>query len=247
MIAQTNLQLYQQLREGGIEDSELERVHAAYELGVQLLTGKYRKSHRHFTEHLVGMASLVAAVDGRADMVRAALVHAAYHTGDWGTGGGRPVGESERAAVREVVGVDAEDLIWRYTQVPVGFDEMRAWTEQACREPSPRTVDVLVLLLANFVEELQDEPDDVTPVPRIAMLAQAATAMGVGDVAERLVDLAKTTNALRAPAALGDRSYPRNEVLPRSARPALRLRARRALRRRTWRGFVRRLQRLRNR
>jgi hypothetical protein len=240
VIAQTNVQLYRQLRDAGVADAELTRVHAAYELGVELFSGRYRRPHRPFIEHLVGTASIVAEVDGRPSMVLAALLHAAYPRGDWG---GRAAGTRERDAVRQVVGPEAEALIWQYAQIPSKLETLEQWVEGNRPTPSPVAVDLVVLALANQVEELQDQPEDDLAPPTIQVLVDAAKDWGAGQAAEQLVAISTETAALRIPSALEGPPYPGYVLYPRSTRPLLRLRVRRALRRPTWRGIVRRITR----
>jgi hypothetical protein len=242
VIAQTNVQLYRQLRDAGVADDELARVRAAYELGVELFSGRYRRPHRPFIEHLVGTASIVADVDGRPSMVLAALLHAAYPRGDWG---GRAAGARERDAVRRVVGPEAEALIWQYAQIPSKLDALELWVEGHRHAPSPLAADLVVLALANQVEELQDQPEEDPVPPTIKMLVDAAKDLGADEIGTQIVDISTETASLRLPSALEGPPYPGYVLLPRSARRLLRLRIRRALRRPTWRGIVRRLERSR--
>jgi hypothetical protein len=244
MIAQTNLQLYRQLRDTGIAESELARVRDAYELAVELFSGKYRKSHRAFVEHLVGTASIVADADGRSTMVLAALLHAAYVSGDWKE---IPAGVRARQTVRQVVGTDVEELIWHYSKMAVELEALTSWTDAVRHAPSPLALDLVVLRLANQVEELQDQPEERPCPPTIAVLMEAARSLGAPEVADRLVDIAVGTNSLRIASSVGGPAYPEHVVLPRSARLSLRVRLRRARRHPVARRIFRRLRRLRRR
>ena len=100
--AQTNIQLFEQLRQGGMPEAERARVAAAYDLAARLFTGRFRCSGKTFLAHLVGTASVAARHGGSEPIVSAALLHAAYDQGDFGillrglTAGNR---ESVRRAV----------------------------------------------------------------------------------------------------------------------------------------------------
>ena len=78
-VAQTNLQLYNQLIAAGWSDANLDRTQAAYALAADLFAGQIRSSGKTFLEHLVGTASAVAAVGGRPALVHAALLHATFN------------------------------------------------------------------------------------------------------------------------------------------------------------------------
>jgi hypothetical protein len=75
------------------------------------------------------------------------------------------------------------------------------------------------------------------------VLVDAAKRMGADEIATQIVDISTETASLRLPSSLEGPPYRGYVLLPRSARLVLRLRIRRALRRPTWRGIVRRLER----
>src|SRR5262245_11904038 len=74
-IAQTNLQLYNQLLARGWTTNDLHHARAAYELAADLFSGQYRCSGKPFVAHLVGTASVAAAVGLPSELVLAALLH----------------------------------------------------------------------------------------------------------------------------------------------------------------------------
>jgi Domain of unknown function (DUF6817) len=150
-IAQTNLQLYTQLIAAGWSEVDLDRTRAAYTLATDVFAGQMRSSGKTFVEHLVGTASAVAAVGGRPDLVHAALLHAAYTNGEFGDGR-RDAAESKRAAVRVVIGVEAEELVAGYATLGYSADTIHDWQQRA-RTLSPPEHDLAVLRLANEVDE----------------------------------------------------------------------------------------------
>lgn len=80
MIAQTNLQLYAQLRKAGQTQDALAQVHAAYQFAAARCSPLFRGSGKPFSCHLVGVASLCALLKCSADTLVAALLHASYQT-----------------------------------------------------------------------------------------------------------------------------------------------------------------------
>jgi hypothetical protein len=150
-IAQTNLQLYNQLIAAGWSDADLDRTQAAYALAADLFAGQIRSSCKTFLEHLVGTASAVAAVGGRPALVHAGLLHATYTFGEFGDGE-RNATESKRAAVRAVIGAEAEELVTEYASLGYSAATIQDWQERA-HMLSPREHDLAVLRLANEVDE----------------------------------------------------------------------------------------------
>jgi hypothetical protein len=241
-IAQTNTQLYRQLTDAGFAQPDLVRIRDAYELAAELFTGRFRNSHRPFLAHVVGTASLVAVADGRPTMVAAALVHAAYTRGDWGPGT-PPTSPEAREAVRDRVGTEVEALVHTYAEIPGRHRGEAEWAAGMVRAGSSQALDVIVLRLANDIDELQDQRADREPPRIIPVLADAAVKLGGAEVSGRLMAAFDATRALAVPPALRLEPYPRNILLPRSARVAWRVRVRRAIRRPTLRGIARRLTR----
>ena len=82
-IAQTNLQLYNQLVDQGRSDTDLSRVRNAYELAMTLFSGAYRASGKPFLAHLIGTASILAWLELSTDVVIAGLLHASFEAGDF--------------------------------------------------------------------------------------------------------------------------------------------------------------------
>jgi (p)ppGpp synthase/HD superfamily hydrolase len=149
-FAQTNIQLYNELRECGYAMDELVAVRRAYETAMILHAGDYRRSGRPFVCHLVGTASCVAAAGGPPDLVRAALLHAVFSHRFR-----RTIPERERRFVRRAIGGRAERIVAAYTHLAWN----RAGIERAQREldgldAEPR--DAVVLRLANAVDDCSD-------------------------------------------------------------------------------------------
>ena len=149
--AQTNLRLYRQLHDGGYAPADLLWVRDGYELATALFAGQFRGSGKPFVAHLVGTASILAAVDAPPAVVVAGLVHAAYEQGDFGIARGR----TRRARVRAAIGDPAEALVWRYQTMPwTPADVRRLQADPAALTGTDR--EVALMRLAN---ELDDNLD----------------------------------------------------------------------------------------
>src|SRR5262245_40948208 len=84
--AQTNTALYCQLHERGHSTADLISVQRAYRLSCKLFNGRYRKTERAFICHAVGTASALAQFDCRMELIVAAMLHAAYDSGQFPDG-----------------------------------------------------------------------------------------------------------------------------------------------------------------
>jgi (p)ppGpp synthase/HD superfamily hydrolase len=112
-FAQTNVQLFNQLRSEGYAKQEVFEIWKTYEFGMRLFSGLFLPSGKPFLDHLVGTASILTWLHMPVEMVAAGLIHAAYLHGDFG---GIRVGvtENKRKEVRKAVGEEVEDYVARY-------------------------------------------------------------------------------------------------------------------------------------
>jgi uncharacterized protein DUF6817 len=242
--AQTNVQLYGELADLQWPETEVARARDAYALAFELLSGKYRRSHRTFISHLVGTASIVAEVDGRHEMVLAALLHAAYSAGDWGRPSGRVADARMRAEVRDAVGADAEELIWYYSTIPQAIESLGTWVQAIADGSSPALArDLVILRLANQVEELQDYETSERPLRAIDVLGQWATTLDAREIADRLAEIASRVSTIELPAGFGPPRAPRRVVPPRSYRLSMLVKAREQLLRLTPRRVLSKIKR----
>jgi (p)ppGpp synthase/HD superfamily hydrolase len=115
-LAQTVLELFDQLERRGFGVDDMRLVQRAYELASSLTACQYRSSGRSLVDHTMGTASIVASLGAYPAFVAAAMAHAVYVHGDFGTMRKR-AGEAERARVRTAIGSDAEEIVARYSQL----------------------------------------------------------------------------------------------------------------------------------
>lgn len=165
MLAQTNLQLYQQLFESRWSDESIVMVREAYDLARQLFVGSYRPNHKSFLEHLVGTASALAAWGESREMVITGLLHSSYLYGEFGDGS-RQMTRQKRRVVRDTVGSEAEALIQKYTM----SDHLllqKAYEEGGVDRDLPDR-DVLVLRLADILDECVDAGPRFSPLKQLA-------------------------------------------------------------------------------
>jgi len=151
--AQTNIQLFNQIRQD-YSAEDLSVVHKAYQLAMQLFTGRFRPSGKTLLDHLVGTASILASLHAPAPLVAAGLLHAAYDHADFGTDE-KGISEFKRTYVRESVGPDVEDYITRYTECPWNSKSMRVMLD-GIENLNTIDRDVLLMRLANQLEDYLD-------------------------------------------------------------------------------------------
>jgi (p)ppGpp synthase/HD superfamily hydrolase len=152
--AQTNIQLYNQLAELGYPEADVGKVHCGYGLAMQLFTGLYRGSGRPFLSHLVGTASVLAALRAPIEVVTAGLLHSAYSHGEFGNYW-RGVDGTKRARVTAAVGEEVEALVLGYMRLPWRAETIGALTDTAA-ESAGRDRHVLLMRLANELDDHQD-------------------------------------------------------------------------------------------
>lgn len=115
--AQTNLQLYAQLRASGWGDRSLVDLGRAYELAIDVCGAHVRPNGKPFLCHLVGTASIVATWDAPDAEVACALLHSVYTHGSFAAAPPKMTREKQ-AIVRAAVGDEPEELIAAYTRLP---------------------------------------------------------------------------------------------------------------------------------
>jgi Domain of unknown function (DUF6817) len=148
--AQTNIQLFNQMRSEGYPDQEVARMRDVYEFALRLFPGLYQPCGKPFIDHLIGTASILAFLHRPVEVVAAGLIHAAYLHGNFGSFR-RGISNAKREKVRQAVGKEIEEYIVRYTAlrwtgktisaIQDGFDAL-----------GPIDREVLLMRLANTLE-----------------------------------------------------------------------------------------------
>ena len=113
-IAQTNLQLYNQLRLEGRSPDDLGLIRRCYELSVSLYTGRFQGDGKPFVAHTTGVASIVGHLGVSSVVVAAACIHNVYGNGDFGDGLREAASPARRRFVSDAVGDEVEECIYRF-------------------------------------------------------------------------------------------------------------------------------------
>jgi (p)ppGpp synthase/HD superfamily hydrolase len=116
-IAQTNLQLFNQLRERELPLDELVEIRRAYELLTTLYAGHYQADGKPFAAHGVGVASILAWLDQPAEIVAMGLLHNIYGNADFGDGLEFTITPARRKLVINAVGPRVEQLLGRFQEL----------------------------------------------------------------------------------------------------------------------------------
>jgi len=152
--AQTNVQLFNQLRSEGYSKDDRERVREAYEFAMHLFTGLFLPSGKTFIDHLVGTASILASLHRPVEVVIAGLIHAAYLHGDFG-GTTKGISEAKRKQVRGVLGEAIEEYVVKYDHLLWTAPKIRTVHDNLA-DLDPVDHEVLLMRLANELEHQLD-------------------------------------------------------------------------------------------
>ncbi|MEM9999265.1 MAG: hypothetical protein AAF940_00155 [Pseudomonadota bacterium] len=149
-LAQTNLQLYQQLRDAGFTADELSIIQRDNETACLLFGSNIRSSGKSFLCHAVGTASAAAHAEAEFDAIRCAFLHAAYKHGRFpnGTRGKTP---AHRQWLTPRVGPKVEDMIFRFGSYPFGIPVVRALVTSGNLDGQDKTM--LLLKLCNEIDD----------------------------------------------------------------------------------------------
>jgi (p)ppGpp synthase/HD superfamily hydrolase len=154
-IAQTNLQLYNQLRLQGRSPDDLALIRRCYELGVALYTGAFQGDGKPFVAHTTGVASIMGHLGVSSVVVGAACIHNVYGNGNFGDGRSEIASPRRRRVVRNAVGDEVEACIYRFRSLrlhPSTIGEIAAKLDQL----SARDRDLVTMDLADQLEKYVD-------------------------------------------------------------------------------------------
>ena len=154
IYAQTNIQLFNQVRQQGYCNEDLTLFSQAYRFSLPLFSGRFRASGKTFFAHLAGTASVLASLGVDGPLVTAGLLHAAYTHGDFGDGR-RGMSDEKRARVRAVGGDRVEAYVARYASFRWDAQSIPE-IPQALGSLSQADRDVVTIRLANELDEYLD-------------------------------------------------------------------------------------------
>jgi (p)ppGpp synthase/HD superfamily hydrolase len=153
-IAQTHLQLMQQMLSSGYTSDQQVEIARVYELATRLFSGRYRQDGRSFLSHLIGTASVLVWLKASQSMVIAGLLHAIFEDGNSETG---PDGMARRRRelTRIQIGAEAERLIASYTASSRTLKALLA-SHKNFNALNSEERDVLLIQLANEFDDYRD-------------------------------------------------------------------------------------------
>ncbi len=153
-FAQTNIQIYNQMKLLEYDDRDIEKVRCAYVLAMRLFSGQFRANEKPQLAHLIGVASILAAQKAKGHIVAAGMLHSAYSHGEWGDSlRGRT--DTKASEIRNAVGKDAEALVSCYQSQRYTTEHIRSLRGKF-DTLSELERDALLVELADVLEEFVD-------------------------------------------------------------------------------------------
>jgi (p)ppGpp synthase/HD superfamily hydrolase len=233
-IAQTHLQLFQQMRSNGYSAAELAMVAGAYRTATRLFANRFRPCGRPFVTHLVGTSAILVWLKVPIPMVVAALSHAAYQQGDFANSleGMTP---RKRKELRAAIGTDAEELVAAYTVSSRSLTGIMA-SYARFHQMSPLERDILLIQLANELDDYRDLASNhaANADERIAVIrqcgpqqAEMAECLGRPELAQALRETYAESIATFVPKPLQSEFAYGYEIVPESCQVRYNILARR--------------------
>lgn len=148
--AQTNVQLFTQLRSTGYPDEELNCIRKSYELAVHLFSGFFIQSGRTQIAHVVGTASILGSIHLPGEVLAAGLIHNAYGNGDFGDGK-EGVSWPRRKYLINAVGENVEQYVYKFSELRWNNETIRAFPAKLETMESPER-NVLLIRLADMLD-----------------------------------------------------------------------------------------------
>ena len=233
-IAQTHLQLLQQMRSKGYSAAELVMVAGAYRTATKLFANRFRPCGRPFVSHLVGTSAILVWLEAPISMVVAALSHAAYQEGDFANSleGMTP---RKRKELRAAIGTEAEELVAAYTVSTRSLTGIMASYARFHRM-SPVERDILLIQLANELDDYRELASNyaANADERIAVIrqcgaqqAEMAEWLGHPELAQALRETYAESIASIVPKPLQSEFAYAYEVVPESCQVRYNILARR--------------------
>ncbi len=226
--AQTVIQFFNQLSKAGYGEGELEQIRDAWMLARRIFACRILGNGRIFLAHALGSASVLASVKSRPALVVAALLHNVYGTGRFADGVGG-ADESKRQFVRNIVGPEVEDILFRFWSVRWNVVAMQDWLQRERLDPWQQdlltvrmadAIDHAVMLgLAYQSDQRSRQRFDLVRKPMIVL----ARKHGLGQLARAWLDEMARYDRYQVAEEIAAQSSARSEViLPASYRRGLR-------------------------
>jgi gluconolactonase len=152
--AQTNLQLYDQLKRESYSSADLNFVRTAYELATVLFAGRFQPSGKSYIAHVVGTASVLAWLKLPAPVVAGGLLHNVFNAGDFGDGR-KGVSVARRGEITALLGPEVAEYGANFATLYWDSPSLRlARSNPEALSPTDRHV--LLILLSDHLEHFLD-------------------------------------------------------------------------------------------
>ena len=154
-IAQTNIQLFNQLRRIGMVEEDMALIRRAYDLSMKLYSGYFQADGKPFVCHGAGVASIVAYLGLPAEIVAAGCIHNIYGNGDFGDGLKNSITPDRRKMVQNDVSPEVESLLSRFKELRLDPQRMKEIHEETGKL-NPVDRHLVVMDLADLLEKYVD-------------------------------------------------------------------------------------------
>lgn len=157
----------------------------AYRLAMQLFAGNYRPNNKPFIAHLVGTASILAAVHQPAFVIAAGLLHSAYFLGLGRKGAG--IKPRYRKDLTMLIGVQSEQLVYEYSNRRWSVQDFGISADTLLARTSEEQL-VYLIKLADIHEEFLDAGHRYQPRKKLLWDEDNKTCylQGIGRLIEEL-------------------------------------------------------------
>jgi (p)ppGpp synthase/HD superfamily hydrolase len=224
-IAQTHLQLFQQMRNNGYSAADLAAAATAYQAATKLFANRFRPCGRPFVSHLVGTGAILVWLRVPISMVIAGMLHAAYQEGDFANSL-EGLTQRKRQRLKAIIGIEAEELVAAYT---VGSRSLTGIMASYARFPQMTSAerDILLMQLVNELDDYRDLASNhaANAAERITVIqecgphqAQMAEWLGRPELAQALRETYAQSIAAFVPQPLLSEFAYGYEIVPESCR-----------------------------
>jgi (p)ppGpp synthase/HD superfamily hydrolase len=152
--AQSIVELYEQLVNEQRAAEELTLVRSAYDLALRVFSCSFQRSAKPLIAHVIGTASILAALGRPGASLAAGLLHNVYSTGDFGDGRSG-VTETRRRVVERATGREAEEYVYRFSQEAWNLETLTRF-ESKLDSLEGVELEVLLIFLSNELDRFAD-------------------------------------------------------------------------------------------
>ncbi|MCF8467524.1 MAG: hypothetical protein K9G33_09000 [Sneathiella sp.] len=197
-IAQTNIQLIEQLQNQNFLQEDLEKISDACDFMGELAAGGYRATGRPFYNHLIGAASIIARETSDISLICAELLHSSYDFGRFARWIFPPTFAQKRKVIARRAGPEVERYIYLYHEA----NWPQVLSPENIEEYSPEKKSVILMRVADMLEDFIEDKGPIRankislwPLNDIAnpveLLARVSEKIGARWIAEQYRQLSQ--------------------------------------------------------